>query len=295
MTMPNLKSGISKEFKEGFILDEDGLRKLSAILEQHSQKLSHPSAVVFHVHREDDRFYETTSLDDVLQDPNARGRRIDLVGLELRDTSPDRTPEPWDRDWIVRIGFDKTVSRQVMFDIFTKDRNWALLLADDIEPQLTRTFRAKRIPTWLLVLTFLAIGGFLASALSLVPFPPFLPSFLHDALQVGIWFAVCGLCLTAIGRRDDWLSRWTGPESSFYWGDEAVQFANREEQRKHIHWVVIVGFLVSVGATVYTNMLEKATKTSPLTAPSSTAVPQDKANSAVEGTLHDKAAQRPSP
>lgn len=253
--MLNLKSGFSKDYKGYFVLDEDAMRRIVGVLEAKAKHLPYPCTVVFHVRREDDRFYETTKIEDVLNDANTINRRINILGIELRNSDENRNPEPWDRDRIATVAFDRTLSRQVQVNVASDDRSWALLLTDESEPQVVRTLTAKSVPTWLLLLLFLAIGGFLDTLMAKIPWPAIVPSFVVTALNMAIWFGVFVASVSTVGRRDDWVARWAGPEAVFLWGDQVNLYRNREEQRRNFFWVVIVGFVVSVAATISTNVM----------------------------------------
>lgn len=250
--MTKLKSGVHRELKGDFLLDEDGIRRIAGVLELKAKDLPHPCSVVFHVEREDDRFYETTNLSDVLADANTPGHRIDDFAIELRNSDPNKTPQPWERDWIAAIHFRSTRSKQEII-IGAEDRNWALLLADEIEPQVVRTLVAKQIPSWLLVGLYIGIGVWLHTLIKMIPSFP-----LYDVVQylrAAVWMGVAFMAIETIGERPTFISKWAGPESSFHWGEQASSHSHRETLRQNLFWVVIVGFFVSIGATIYTSTL----------------------------------------
>ena len=74
--LPTLKSGIMRSYRGWFVVDEDALRRLQTVLAKGASSLDFETHVVFRVDREDDRFYETTDLDDVLSDANLPGKRV---------------------------------------------------------------------------------------------------------------------------------------------------------------------------------------------------------------------------
>ena len=112
--------------------------------------------VTFHVEREDDRFYETHDLDEVLADPNIAGHSIQLLGIELRKASSLAQPQGPDVDLVAWIVFDKDSAPfqtpNVKLRVSSPDKTWALMLADEIEPQLVRLFRAKAFQNWIFFL-----------------------------------------------------------------------------------------------------------------------------------------------
>lgn len=250
--MLTLKSGLIRDLTGNFILDEDALRRIVGILAAKGKELAFPNAVVFHVKREDDRFYETTTLEDVLSDANTPGHRIQLVAIELRDTTPGKAVVPWERDWIVSVQFT-TVGRTQRIEVASENRSWALLLADELGPQVVRTFSAKKIPSLILIASYIAMGvGLFALAKSYAHLMPF------DGLTIvktALIMVFGFLSIATLQPRERFVAHWTGPESSFHWGEQRTSYGARESVRKNILWVVIAGFFVSVGATLYTNLL----------------------------------------
>ncbi len=249
--MIKLSSGLSRELKGHFILDENGLRRIAGVLSEKAKDLPYPCSVVFHVKREDDRFYETTQAEDVLADANTPGSRIKLLRIELRNVDPNKVAAPWERDWIVAVQFSGNGEKQSI-DVASEDRNWALLLADAIEPQIARTFTAKEIPTWLLIPSYIALAYLLHTLTKTVvkTTPDTISS-----IELVIWIGAFILSMSTFGDRNTMISRWAGPESSFHWGEQATSYNQFEGIRQNILWVVIVGFTVSVMATIYTNTL----------------------------------------
>ena len=52
-----------------------------------------------------------------------------------------------------------------------------------------------------------------------------------------------------------------GPESGFLWGDEVIEHKRREQIRKNIFWVAIIGFTISFSASGIWYHLVKSNKT----------------------------------
>jgi hypothetical protein len=255
-SVPNLRSGILKRFERDFYLDEDGIRRIEAVLTTEANKLSTPSVLVFHVQRDDDRFYETTNLTDVLNDPNISEKRIRYCALELRENDPKSEAKPWESDWIVRVGFEKTMKNKVVFRISTKDRTWALHLADQLEPQIERTFKSHKTSSWWMAICTFALAFFLNNLVTHSSWSSKLPHFFVSWFPTCIWVVGIIFVLAIIADRPKWVIKYFGPESVFLWGDETQSFTQREETRKNIFWVAIVGFLISVGAGVYLNVTQ---------------------------------------
>jgi len=253
--MAILKSGITKSYDQHFILEEDSLRRMQAILDKAAKELPSPPEVVFRVEREDDRFYETLNIDDVLTDPNVERRRVNSVYIELRPSEANLNGALHKREAIVSLEFsaEKRLFKEtsIRLEISHDNRNWALLLADELEPQIQRTFKSKGIPllaflVFVIPLTMIFMKIYrknfpdatnieVINKLGWILLLTFMPLLI---LRFFIW----------IGERPRWYSRLVGPESVFLWGDEAHAYNIRNKIRQNIFWGVIVAFIVSFAA-----------------------------------------------
>lgn len=253
--MLKLSSGIERDQKGHFLLEEDGLRRIVEVIEAKSKSLPQKTAIVYFVRRKDDRFYETSDLNDVLADPNNSNRRIEHLSIELRRTDPTQPIEAWERNWIVNVTFTIEKESRVKFTIASDDRNWSLLLADALEPQVARTRGAQQVPSLLLLVFYAALAAFLYAGV------PRLQSGLGlywEAAKNFEGLALMGLVFVAlgsVGERNYFVAKIFGPESCFSWGEEAKVREKRLEWRKNVTWAIVIGFFVSVASTVYTNIV----------------------------------------
>jgi hypothetical protein len=245
-----LKSGVSRELKGHFLLNEDAIRRILGVLEAKAKELNHLTSIVFHVKREDDRFYETTNLEDVLSDANTPGHRINEISIELRNTDPAHPPKPWERNWIAAILFKRNGGKQAI-SIEAEDRNWALLLADELEPQVVRTFTPKQINSWLLVGFYIAMGALFLNLLKYVP--KFAVYDIVPLLRMIIWLGGIFLTFSTIDGRTKLIAKWAGPESSFHWGEQEASYNHQQRIRENLFWVVLVGFVVGTGVSLFSN------------------------------------------
>lgn len=255
----DLLSGIYKQYYESFILDEDGLRRIHGLLEKASRELDTETGIMFHVKREDDRYYETTSVDEVLSDPNVPGKRIQMVSVMLRHTKEFDELRPYFRDVPVEVTFSSGRPRahrsshaNIDLRISTNNKSWALLLADEIEPQIERSFRVKRTPRWLLLLFVFSVYALIWNPLQQAFFgeskPPSKQSFLIFGLTSSLASYFLGL---KISNQSKWMIQFFGPEASFFWGEELHRYQNRESVRQNLQWSVLVAFLVSISASIF--------------------------------------------
>ncbi len=249
-TVPNLKSGAHKWWKKAFTLDEHTLRHLYRILDNYENQLPEKLIIVFEVKRKDNRFYETADFEEVLTDPNISPKTISALSIGLL-YPPGTVMQPdFDEGFgVVNIHYDKrehssNIDPQphISFSIANENRDWALSLADEIEPHIIQTFNNKRIPQLMpliLLLPLLMFAGSIAnSAVELFVFAPV------GILGIGVMIAIAAVIRQIEGP--GWVNRWFGPESVFLWGDEGQRYLIRESKRHKVKWGIIIGFVVSV-------------------------------------------------
>lgn len=244
----DLKSGISKEYKKHFLLDGDSLRRVVGILEESASGMKEKTRIYFRVEREDDRFYETEDISQVLADPNVNSKMIMSIEIFLdRWKEKEKDDEGYYKNLVsIRYKADakETYSDRnvINIEIASEDTNWSLVLADRIEPQIVRVFKKSRIPKWLFLIYLLPLIMISFKnadridwiALSSYSFPLF------------FIFMFLLMFFIVRDRYPKWVTRITGPESVFYWGDFQSRYDIILRTRNNIFWVVIVGFVVSM-------------------------------------------------
>ena len=135
----------------------------------------------------------------------------------------------------------------VRIRISSPDKTWALMLADELEPQVTRLFKVKKFPNWIFFLfaPVVALIGYRISILvgNAMPLP----------VKHAGWAAACYSALifflmahtTVSEKKFNFLQSFQS-EPLFLWGEETAHATGRETFRKNILWVVVIGFLVSL-------------------------------------------------
>lgn len=258
MTRPLvLKSGIHKNFKKNFELDEDSTHRITGILEKAAKEIGSPTTIVYYVYRKDYRFYETTKLENIFNDANISGKEICIFRIELRNTDPTRKPEPWEDDWIVAVIFDTDEKDQVQLRIYSEKTNWALLLADELEPQIERTFKPNAIPDWILLPLYWSLVFLGFKWINILFSNGIFPGGVIYSLQALIIILSLFISFFTVSKgklRSKWLTKYLGPESVFLWGDQREKYFERKQTRKSIFWSVIVGFLISIAANIITSI-----------------------------------------
>jgi hypothetical protein len=265
MEQPIVKSGILRAYPGQFVLDEDALRRFEATLTEATERLSFPVQIVFRVDREDDRFYETTKLADVLSDANLPGRRVDGIRIHLARLEQVPSGKPWEESWVARVSFyspahSRLSDSGVALEIVTDDRNWALLLADGIEPQILRIIKPRRLMIILAYAIPIAVLSALVFITGLLRYYESPATFPHPSLSV-FWrvaiisplivFMVYVFRSLSFGKlMPDWFRRFVGTESVFLWGEELKLYPQRQRTRRNIFWGVMMAFLISLAASL---------------------------------------------
>lgn len=240
MTMTNtatLRSGIMRSYAGRFVVDEDALRRLHTLLTKGATSLGVDTHVVFRIDREDDRFYETTDLADVLSDANLPDKRISSLSIELRRVTVNPQSKPWEVPWLVRVTFGwrkgflgrsrSMFNEMAEITIVTEDRNWALLMADEIEPQIQRVM-AKNRASWLAYPAVAVVFLAFAATSEVLKSPGIGPSVLfqpYNAWKLATLVASAFLLVYMFKNGPfgilipERLMRAIGAESVFLWGE----------------------------------------------------------------------------
>ncbi|HHX8487932.1 TPA: hypothetical protein ACVO3E_004575 [Vibrio diabolicus] len=251
----SLSSGIFKRYKKKFLLDEDGLRRIEAVLTSAADKTDKDLHVIYRVEREDHRFYETSDIEVVLNDANIAGKKVNILRVELR--------EKINAEMVAGVWFDNETEptfykRDVMLKVSSNDRTWALMLADEIEPQVSRLLKIKGKNYLLYVLTLCIFSVLIFkvseffSGDSFEPIKGFKDSFFFTAMA-----SMAAFLLSKMAVVPKWVNDIYNNSSVFLWGEEEQEYKNRLRIKRNVHWTVFIGSLVSVGAGLAMEFLQK--------------------------------------
>ncbi|MFC1950744.1 hypothetical protein ACFLWD_03695, partial [Chloroflexota bacterium] len=270
----NSRSGIVKGYTHDFLLDEPKLRKIVDVLKERSKKLPYKAYMEFYVEREDDAYYITRDLDEVLQDENTTGKSIRLLTIEIMKSDSDQVKKqkpPGENKPLVFIGFAPKAETKVRLSVTCEIRDWTFLTADEIDSQIKRTLHKRKIQ-WLkysdfcLAALVVYLGIFLSSF--------FIPSLSITDAEITSMTTNEQIVkiLETVGNRDNslfyqlmlpWVATMFGffffaiyrpithlvsksRTSFFYWGD-MTQIYNKFEQRNNIITTgIIIALVVSI-------------------------------------------------
>lgn len=246
-----LRSGLAKHLNKPFVVHEDALIRIKNALEKASGNLEKKTRIVFRVFREDDRFYETEKLEEVLEDPNTNKKKIITLEVDLVD-------EEDSDNWIAkvefiaerRLNFFYSERDEIHVKISGNDKKWSLILADDLEPQVERVVNKSKIPRWpiwgVAVCLVYLLYRFSMWFETWMTGNPVEEAYKGQYFSFAI-FAICAIpFVLSQYMRSIAVNKLLGPEAVFLWGQQEVEFQNRERIRDNFYWVVVVGFVVSV-------------------------------------------------
>lgn len=243
-----LSSGTVKQFKKNFVIGEDFLKRLQGVMERVSRESEVDTAVVFHVEREDDRFYETLQVEEVLADRNAKGHRVVVVSIELRAPAKRGGADSRSHETLAAVRFLAGKNFRAVWvgksdievRINSRDSRLALLLADELDQEVEKAFcPQKKFPRWIFLLFLLPLSVFLVRYVTEPnswPLMPFLVGIVASFLV-----AISVVPLSLFQR-----------QSTFFWGDEVQEFVSRNGLRMTIFMSAsLVLFISGVASIVY--------------------------------------------
>ena len=278
------KAGLLKEYQQNFVLDEGKIRKLAAAFEQFASKLPPAHYVRYYVELNNNSFYETKDLEEVLADPNSAGRAIQALGITI-EKQESTEGDDQEADATASLGFRCDKTDRVKWGVSYTDRDWCFLLADELDAQVKRSLRKR--PFWLvarryidmilLFLVFAIASAALASALSSMP-PEFTSAQIAAMSQQERLAAVLALLVRTrsvsafwtlpitfvmvaifilvtefrpIGRLLEGLDR-----SVFYWGDAIKEWDAFTNRISLVKWGIIIAFVVSLLASLIAGIMQ---------------------------------------
>jgi len=278
------QAGITKRFTKNFLLDETKFRKICDVIRKHSEKLEEETYLGFFVRREDDSYYDTKNIEEVLKDDNIPGKAIQRVSISLMKKRPDKDKPTFNSEDkpIVFVAFIQDVEEKVTVGVEEKERDWCFLLSDDLTIQVQRTFKKRIFPFFTSkifeIFVFTALGGGLImwSSYFLTRVYPDIPlDSIHSMttemqikkiLELHIeqnikspwiifaimfsWILVFALIeIRPISRIIKKLNR-----SVFYWGDMKTIHDNFMAKVRRFKWGIGIAFIISTLAALIINL-----------------------------------------
>jgi len=272
----NLETGSSKRYFKKFLLDETKLRKINSVLQKASEKLDEDTETIFHIEREDNTYYKTNTIEDVFKDDNSVGKKINWLDIKVKKTNSE------ENETSAYVRFSKSYNDRILISVNDKNRDWCLLLKDELDTQIQRVSKKvflSNIPSGIIELFLLFLAAIFPAISFYINFLNSKPVFVKEQLDqlgaedkldlillllsrtdndpIAIWlvasiaimvmfsFVLLVVWLRPVSRITEKLNR-----SIFYLGDEIEVYDKFQTQFNKVKWGIIIAFLVSLAATI---------------------------------------------
>jgi len=237
---------LHKSFRKTFILKPEHLSKLDHTLKK-LKASSTGFTLLYNVNRIDGTRSSYTSLQEVLEEPNISGRKIEAISLEISDISnkEENSLSGW-----IRFDADPSSETSVSISIYDSrpspiDNSAASDLLPLLERCLTGFSNKRGVPEWLhavilptivLVLSFIGAIKFIPSFSEKIGKLQFSTFIFQSIISVAVLVAVYSLCST-LELPKSW-HRFFGKTPVFLWGDEVEAYRRREKIRSNVLWYI---------------------------------------------------------
>lgn len=119
---------VHEEFKKGFLLDEERVRKINDLI---TKRLipGDKYEIKYKVFREDAFYYDTSSIDEILSEENIRGQKIEQLQIIVNEIIEDDKDD--NEKFQLVLEFDKETG--VDLNVSGRSRDFVFLLSSDIK------------------------------------------------------------------------------------------------------------------------------------------------------------------
>lgn len=276
------RAGITKSYTRHFLLDETKFRKIVDVLREHGTKLGKDTFLNFYVEAENDTYYETKDVEEVLADDNTPGKAISVLSVTVKE-GKRKEPETIEgkegsEKTLALVAFSRFKEEKIVYFTREKNRDWCILLADELSTQIQRILTVRPVPFLFSkgldfpVFMLLGAGAIAYIFLIVSQLPPAMT--LEEIAAISVEERTTKI-LELLTRRTSG-SSWSFPivmaifaltmgviefrplskllqktsRSFFYWGDMIKNHDRFQRLLGRIKWGVVIAFLVSVVAGV---------------------------------------------
>lgn len=266
-------TGISKERRDRFVLSEEKLRKLNSIIREYHTNKGIPCNIFFLIIKKNDVFIRTEIIEDILKETNSKTEEI--VGLVISAKSKIKRKE----EETVKIKFIKR-QNSISLDVYSEDRDWAMLIISDIENTLNSICEKKGFYGFMSKSIIDVIAYFILLALPMVilyhhwvknidkrklSLVNDITTMSLDEKLVRIYFndstpiifgGMLGIMISVVLSNIFFEKKlittfFKKINSSFFvWGDEKSRYDRFTITESNIKWVIIIGGAVSIITSV---------------------------------------------
>lgn len=137
------RAGVTKSYGRNFLLSPEMVRSIVETITEAAARMGRRTTLIFSVYRENDSFYETESLDEVLKDANATGKAITNLEIRLLYEGGKITQS---EDIVLALRFKRFGETKVTIILDSEEREWSFQLADRLHGQINRILRRPQLP-----------------------------------------------------------------------------------------------------------------------------------------------------
>ena len=261
-----MAAAVQVEYKQTFLLGEEDLAKIDELIRKRTDELE-DFELEYQVHRLDHALITYTSPAEVTSEQNNLAEAIE--SLRILGTGEAG-----------RVEVTVSKKRGITLSVYFEDRDKALLLAADLKAYLNSevlnhwstkivNFIQSRDYFFVTVATSLAIG-ILYIWWSFPALPQFNDNTATDSARLAYLVEVASrraevdlifptlfapVILILVGLALGPISKLLFLPSTFYWGKEISRYNRRQSIRNQLFWIVLVGFLISVAASLASGRL----------------------------------------
>jgi hypothetical protein len=138
-----MSSGIVETIDKPFILKKEHVKDITTEVIKASKSLPGKTQFYFYVHREDNRYFEFSTIDELFSDPNSLNSKIEYLSWNLLDLEPREYQGGDKARLVLKIQYQLDPSK-IKITIDGDDMSWALVTADAIEGHIKRTTKKNQ-------------------------------------------------------------------------------------------------------------------------------------------------------
>lgn len=139
----SIRAGVTKTYKRDFVLDPTMLGSIVDVINEATAKMSRSTTTLFSVYRQDDSFYRTEELAEVLSDDNTSAKAIKSLVIQLIYGDGTSTK---DEDIVLVLSCRRFQDEKIVLIVDSDEREWSFRLAEQLDTKIGRLLGRPRLP-----------------------------------------------------------------------------------------------------------------------------------------------------
>ena len=252
-----MTSGIKKTIVGSFILKKEHVQDITTEVIKASRALPGKSQFFFYTHREDNRYFEVGTIDELFSDPNSAHSKIEYLSWNLLDLEPKEYQGGEKARLALQIQYQATPS-VIKISVDGDDMAWALVTTDAIMKNVRRTTKSRinvmHIVTILLgTIAYLFFARLLLKLISIIKFKSEENEALSTILlQMPIYMIPMFVIFPLVYDFGDVVAWINYAPSYFLWGDMLQEYGESNNFQQNVFWGALISFFISIVANIAT-------------------------------------------